>query len=460
VEQAPACSVIVPTFRRPTQLVRCLEALSRLDYPRSRYEVIVVDDGGGIAAAALTTAFRDRLRLVLLTQPHGGPAAARNLGAAQAEGELLLFTDDDCMPDARWLQVLARRFVEAPERAAGGNTVNVLDDNVYASTSQLIIDVGYARNNGGADTARFFTTNNLRSEEPGFRLVGGFDPSFQTSEDREFCTRWIDHGLRLDFVPSAVVNHAHDLSFRTFCRQHFAYGRGALRYHTKQARRANRVRIEPAYYRELARAPFRRERPGKALVITALLGVWHVTNTAGFVFECWLRLRDRGAGVSSPGCGVLHLSWSGRIGGIERQLAAVVRAASEQDRTATHVCLLDGRGAVGDDLAAAGLATQLRLGRGWNPVGLWRLARLLRKLRPRIVHLHTHSLCAFVLSAIALPICRACTPSTHRVHFSRRAESSVSCTGSFGRRVPVLSPSPRLPISRSKAGVSTHGGSR
>ncbi len=362
----------------------------------------MVDDGGGLAAAGLTTAFRDRLRLVLLTQPHGGPAAARNLGAAHAQGELLLFTDDDCMPDPRWLQVLARRFVEAPERAAGGNTVNVLDDNLYASTSQLIIDVGYAHNNGGADTARFFTTNNLAVPAAGFRLVGGFDPSFQTSEDREFCTRWIDHGLRLDFDPSAVVNHAHDLSFRTFCRQHFAYGRGALRYHTKQARRANRVRIEPAYYRELVRAPFRRERPGKALVITALLGVWHVTNTAGFVFE-WLRLRNRGAGVSALGYGVLHLSWSGRIGGIERQLAVVVRTASEQDRSATHVCLLDGRGAVGDDLAAAGLATQLRLGRGWNPVGLWRLARLLRKLRPRIVHLHTHSLCAFVLSAIALP---------------------------------------------------------
>ena len=291
MEQAPACSVIVPTYRRPTQLVRCLEALSRLDYPRGRYEVIVVDDGGSIAAADLTTAFHDRLRLVLLTQPHGGPAAARNLGAAHAEGELLLFTDDDCMPDPRWLQVLARRFVEAPERATGGHTVNVLDGNLYASTSQLIIDVGYAHNNCGTDTARFFTTNNLAVPAADFRQVGGFDPSFRTSEDREFCTRWIDHGLRLDFEPSAVVNHAHDLSFRTFCRQHFAYGRGALRYHTKQARRANRVRIEPAYYLALFRAPFSGFGFPRALRITALLGVWHLANTAGFVFE-WATTRS------------------------------------------------------------------------------------------------------------------------------------------------------------------------
>jgi len=402
-QEEPYCSVIVPTHRRPVELAECLQALAALEYPRDRFEVIVVDDGGRLPLEPVIEPFRGRLELTLLVIAHSGPAAARNSAAARARGELLVFTDDDCRPAPNWLHLLATGYRSEPRSALGGHTVNALVGNPYASTSQLVIDVGYAHLNLDGETAQFFTTNNLAVPASGFRAVGGLNRSYTTAEDRDFCARWLARGWKLTYLPDAVVYHAHDLTFSRFCRQHFAYGRGALRYHREQARRWNRrIRIDGAYYRELARAPFRRERPGRALVITALLGVWHVTNTAGFVFE-WLRWRDRGAGVSSPGCGVLHLSWSGRIGGIERQLAAVVRAASEQDRSAAHVCLLDGRGVVGDDLAAAGLATQLRLGRGGNPVGLWRLAWLLRKLRPRIVHLHTHSLCAFVLSAIALP---------------------------------------------------------
>ncbi len=282
----PFCSIVVPTYRRPGRLRDCLESLSRLEYPRDRFEVIVVDDGGGVPLAPVIDAFRDRLDLTMVAQPRSGPAGARNAGVARARGEVLVFTDDDCRPRPDWLRRLAARHSARPDEAVGGRTVNALPDNPYSAVAQLVIDVGYRQSNSGPDTARFFATNNLAVPAAGFREVGGFDPAFRTSEDRDFCSRWVASGLRMSFEPDAVVEHAHPLALGSFSRLHFEYGRGAFRYHRGERQRANRrVAIEPSYYAELARYPFRHERGGRAAGVAGLLLVWHLANTAGFLFE-------------------------------------------------------------------------------------------------------------------------------------------------------------------------------
>jgi GT2 family glycosyltransferase len=275
------CSVIVPTHGRPAQLGDCLEALGRLDYPRDRLEVIVVADGPDGRVAAAVERAAGRLQVELVSQPWAGPAAARNAGAARARGDILAFTDDDCAPTASWLRRLVERC--SADCAAGGRTVNGVAGNPYASTAQLIIDVGYAHSRSA-----FFTTNNLVLPVDRFHAIGGFDPEFMTSEDRDLCERWVAGGMRMAYVPDAVVLHFRDLGFRSFLRQHFAYGRGAFRFHRAHLRRrGERVPIEPSYYRALVAEPFRRRRPG----LVALLLFWHLANTAGFVRE-WLASRS------------------------------------------------------------------------------------------------------------------------------------------------------------------------
>jgi glycosyltransferase involved in cell wall biosynthesis len=111
---------------------------------------------------------------------------------------------------------------------------------------------------------------------------------------------------------------------------------------------------------------------------------------------------NTGAGVVRP-CRVLHLLWAGRIGGIERQVAAVARHADAGETGGHRVCFLDGQGPVGDALAAEGLADRLRLRGGWDLAGLWRLARLLRRLRPAAIHSHTHAVLPTLVAVLALP---------------------------------------------------------
>jgi glycosyltransferase involved in cell wall biosynthesis len=284
VSELPFCSIIVPTHRRPAQLGDCLTALAALDYPRERYEVIVVDDGGGAVPAAIS----GLADATLVARPRAGPAAARNAGAARAHGELLVFTDDDCRPHPDWLRRLAERHLAEPRLALGGRTLNALTNNVFSATSQLIIDVGYAQNNRDPKAARFFTTNNLAVPAAGFRRAGGFDDAFRTSEDRELCDRWIMSGGVLAYVPEAVVLHARELTFAGFVRQNFDYGRGAFRFHRKRRRSpAGPVAIEPSYYAALVRAALRAGRRGPTIL--ALLLVWHLANSAGFAWQ-WFRL--------------------------------------------------------------------------------------------------------------------------------------------------------------------------
>ena len=287
-------SVVIPTRNRREMLERCLAALAKQTLGLDRFEVIVVNDGGAPLERLLSN-WRNRLRLRILDQSHGGPAAARNAGAAVAHGSLLAFTDDDCEPHPDWLTACTIRLRETPEHAIGGHTQNALCDNPYSSASQLLVDYlyDYQRTIDDRPGARpkmpaFVTSNNLAVSAALFSQLGGFDQSFRraAAEDRDFCERWQERGYQLSHVPAAVVRHGHALTLVSFCRQHVNYGRGA---HTlrraRAARGTTRGGVEPlSFYVGLLTYP-RRTRSLKTPVLIALLAVSQVANAFGFALE-------------------------------------------------------------------------------------------------------------------------------------------------------------------------------
>ena len=280
--EGPFVSVVVPTYERPASLRRCLAALADSTYPADRFEVVVVDDGGSTSLAPVVDELRSRLAITLLEQRNAGPAAARNAGAARARGDLLAFTDDDCLPESDWLSLLVDAHRATPDRLLGGRTVNHLPSNPYAATSQLVIDLVYEQCNPRPAQATFFTANNMAVPAALFRETGGFDARFRAAEDRELCHRWLAHRRGRTYVPEAVVRHTNDLTFAAFCRQHFAYGRGAHAYHRRRPPSA--IRYSLGFHgdpRKWLLQPFRRplERPAHVCV---LLIVWELANAAGF----------------------------------------------------------------------------------------------------------------------------------------------------------------------------------
>jgi glycosyltransferase involved in cell wall biosynthesis len=284
-----AFSIIIPTRGRPAQLTVCLDALARLHYPRDRFEVIVVDDGSDQPPEPVVAAFRERLDVTLLRQPHAGPASARNRGAAQARGQFLALTDDDCAPAADWLEKLAARFAASPGSMIGGRTLNALTGNPYAAASQLLVDYIYSYYNADPNRARFFTSNNMALPIERFRQIGGFDQTLPAGagEDRELCDRWLYHGYAMQYAPEVIVHHRHVMGLNGFCRQHFHYGRAACYFHEVRARRGGGpLRVEPpSFYVNLLRHPFRHGAPPRRLTLASLMALSQAANAAGFFWE-------------------------------------------------------------------------------------------------------------------------------------------------------------------------------
>ncbi len=283
-----AFTIVIPTYKRPAELRNCLEAVACLDYPRDRFEVLAVDDGSAAAPLDVIREFQERMDVRLVIAAHGGPAAARNAGAAQAKYNYLAFTDDDCAAARDWLKCLDIRLRASPDAAIGGRAINALAHNPYSEASQMLLDYLYAHFNVQKGAASFIGAANICVPADTFRAVGGFNIDFRFSaEDREFCDRWLHTGHQMIFAPEVVVYHAHALTLRSFWRQQFSYARGGPRVKQLQVARGRRgVGRQPlSFYANLLRYPFSRAGRREALRLSFLLAVSQVATIAGFSWE-------------------------------------------------------------------------------------------------------------------------------------------------------------------------------
>lgn len=230
---APAISVVVPTYRRPDLLVRCLDALDGQDLPRERFEVVVVDDGSGDATAQVLR----RPGVNGLVQPvNAGPAAARNRGAGAATGQLLLFLDDDIVAAPDLLSTHLARH------AAGDESLGVLGrvdwDPGLAVTPfmrwldrsglQFAYDTWLREGPVDPPYAAFYTAN-LSMHRSTFERSGGFDERFPYAafEDMELAYRLTGAGFRLDYRPQARGWHTRAMDLPGFCRRMERVGESA-----------------------------------------------------------------------------------------------------------------------------------------------------------------------------------------------------------------------------------------
>lgn len=197
-------SVIIPTHNRPSRLRDCLDCLAaqRLD---EAFETIVVDDASDHPAAVKNTVVDSELEDVTLLRCNEsqGPAAARNKGASWAAGDLLVFTDDDTLPDEDWLTQIkdaATEYDLIEGRVAPAKRATSPYKRIVASE------------NGGE-----FLTANLAVTRDLFDEVGGFETAYQDAfrEDTDFGFAARDAGASATFADDAVVYHpVYDRSWR------------------------------------------------------------------------------------------------------------------------------------------------------------------------------------------------------------------------------------------------------
>ena len=288
----PLVSIVIPTYARPERLRECLAALARQTLPAAMFEIVVVDDGSPqpVVPPEATTPTGPTIRII--RQPNAGPSAARNRGVAEARGELITLTDDDCLPTPAWLESLATAHRQCPDALVGGVTFNGLTDNVFAMTSQMIIDLVYEHFNTDEASAYFLTSNNILCSRAAYAELGGFDTTFPRAgaEDRDFCDRWRASGRPLRLVPSATLEHRHAQNLKQFLGLHYRYGRGAYLYQAKRWLRGSGTMAQDlGFHRSLFRRLPRHLQTHRGLVrrtqiATAIL-LWQAANASGFFHE-------------------------------------------------------------------------------------------------------------------------------------------------------------------------------
>jgi glycosyltransferase involved in cell wall biosynthesis len=270
-------SVVVPTRDRPDRLAVCLAALEA--QTATDMEIVVVDDASRDArAVGEVVAGAPRARLV---RGEGrGPAAARNRGAAAAEGTVVCFTDDDCEPVPGWAVRLAARLGEAGVHAVAGPTRNARPENPFAAAAQTIASHLAEASIDAAGRMRFAPTSNLACRADVISALP-FDERYPLAagEDRDWCARLVGSGRTLVFEPAAVVRHHQELGARTFWRQQVRYGRGAYRFRADHG--TLRRPEPPAFYAGLLRRGFAEGAAAGALVCLAQVATaWGVAREA------------------------------------------------------------------------------------------------------------------------------------------------------------------------------------
>ncbi len=222
-------SVVIPSYNRLDRLQRVLKALVRQTVSLDQFETIVVTDGCTDGSDQFLAAYDPPFAFTHLPQTNQGPAVARNNGTAAAQGQIVLFIDDDVIPEPN----LIAEHLKWHERY--GKNIVVMGPMLtppdfkmqpWVQWEQAMLMKQYDAMSAGdwQPTARQFYTGNTSLAVHHIRQAGGFDPAFKRGEDVELAYRLADRGLRFLFNAAAIGYHYAERSFESWSATPYAYG--------------------------------------------------------------------------------------------------------------------------------------------------------------------------------------------------------------------------------------------
>jgi glycosyltransferase involved in cell wall biosynthesis len=216
----PKVSVVVCAYDAAHTLRGCLESLRHVNYPN--YEVILVDDGSKDSTPQFAAEFPE---VTYIRQKNMGLSYARNVGARRASGEIVAYTDADCVVDEDWLRCLVEAMKSQGVDAVGGPNITPHADGWAAhcvaaspgNPSHVMLDDCRAEHIPGCNMA--FRRDRLME-------LGGFDAQYRVAgDDVDLCWRLLDQGRSIGYAGGGFVWHHRRETVAAFMKQQIGYGR-------------------------------------------------------------------------------------------------------------------------------------------------------------------------------------------------------------------------------------------
>ena len=228
-KSSPSVTVIVPVWNGEQTIQPLLESLQKQDYDRNKIEVIVVDGN----STDKTQEIVKQYPVKLVVEEKKGLNLARNVGIKNSNGEIVAFTDADCIVSNNWVTKLAENFKD-PEVSCVGGSAKALDTDFvsqYADNSIVRLMPNFRKREEYGEVKPFFRHPagcNMAFRRKTVEEVGYFDENIQYGFDEvEFADRICRAGYKMVLDPEVVVWHKHRSTLGEFMKQNFQYGKGS-----------------------------------------------------------------------------------------------------------------------------------------------------------------------------------------------------------------------------------------
>jgi glycosyl transferase family 2 len=231
VDAQPSVSFLIINKNDPG-IRDTLRALERLSPALVSVRETLVVDASDERAADWQSEFPD-VRWIPFTKVSDKPTIPeqRNVAVARSSGDILVFIDASCVPEKHWLDELVAPLVNDGERAVAGSYRSLGTDGIRDEDARILGTPKYVRE---------APTMNLAVARSVFDDVGGFDESFSYGSDVDFTWRLNDAGIRVRYVPEAVVGHEWG-AVGSEVKRSWVYGKARYRLYAKHRRRRGRV---------------------------------------------------------------------------------------------------------------------------------------------------------------------------------------------------------------------------
>lgn len=229
METEPMVSVIVPVRNGEETVGELLDSLLKVDYPREKLEIVVVDGN----STDRTRNIVSKYPFELVIQEGEGLNAARNTGIKYSNGEIVAFTDADCIVPEDWIKKNVENLRNRQVGCTGGSTRRNDDEffSRYADES-IMPAVRVFKKREVLDNVKLFfgypAGCNMAFRREAFEKVGGFDETILYSFDEdEFVEKVCKAGYKMVIDPDTLIRHKHRSTLKDLLKQTFQYGRGS-----------------------------------------------------------------------------------------------------------------------------------------------------------------------------------------------------------------------------------------